>query len=272
MSWRDAVPHAGAGLGRGLEYRPRLSAGPLIQQSNCNARLGALDGASCFSRSAGARVPETSKADEHHHPSRGFRRGDFVDIGRPAPATTPTARAARASDKNFEFHGGPGDVHFSDRHGAVSTGQAEGIAAALPSARSDDDKRTDNGARECEELNASGVTKETTWIAIIALNDNVPCWDRVAAWFDGDVLREQTTDIRAAAAASAAAAPSAARIAAASAAASHPAAAAAAIPSRIYSGAGAAGIGRGAKAAYAATCTGATRAIANQTAASATAA
>jgi hypothetical protein len=37
MSWRDAVPHAGAGLGRGLEYRPRLSAGLLIQQSNCNA-------------------------------------------------------------------------------------------------------------------------------------------------------------------------------------------------------------------------------------------
>src|SRR5258708_27242438 len=38
MSWRDAVPHAGAGLGRGLEYRPRLSAALLIQQSNCNAR------------------------------------------------------------------------------------------------------------------------------------------------------------------------------------------------------------------------------------------
>jgi hypothetical protein len=112
-------------------------------------------------------------------------------------------------------------------------------------------------------LNASGLLKETIRIAISALNDDVPGCVRVAAWLDGDVLREQTTDVRATAAASATA--SAARIAPASAAAAQPPAAAAAVTPRISGGAGAAAIGRGTKAAFANTCTRTSRAIANQT-------
>ena len=90
------------------------------------------------------------------------------------------------------------------------------MGAAFPSDRSDLDKFwSETDVRNCEVLNASGVLKETIRIAISALNDDVPGCVRVAAWLDGDVLREQTTDIGAAAAAASAAA-TAARIAAAS--------------------------------------------------------
>jgi hypothetical protein len=99
----------------------------------------------------------------------------------------------------------------------------------LPAARSDDDKLwSETDVRNCEVLNASGVLKETIWIAGIALNDDMPGCVCVAAWTDVDVLREQTTDIGAAAAAASAAA-TAARIAAASTAAAQPPASAAAV-------------------------------------------
>ena len=132
LSRRDTVlPMRGwvraAGLSVGLASRRSHHSAVKLQRS-----LGAVDGLSCFSRSAKAGISEPRKADEHHHPSRGFRRGNFVDVSRAAPATRTAGATGPATIISSSTGAKCDRQKFSLSHGACPPGKPSALVPPCP--------------------------------------------------------------------------------------------------------------------------------------------